>query len=153
LVISWTSIEILLIAKEKIKTFYLLCGRLDFPETFFFSFSSFSFLRRILCTLKTFCSGELCTSYSWQLHSHLWSWMRSLVHILFYLSLWSGFLWFFKVVFLFKGCSTYNILRGKRWHLVYPYDIVFLDIWWIILSLYLSAPSSNALIICIFLLS
>lgn len=86
----------LLTAEGKIKVFYWLCGGFDFPETFFSpSFSSFSFFGRILCVLKTFCSGELCTSYSWQLRSHLWSWMRSLVHILFYLCLWSGFLWFF----------------------------------------------------------
>lgn len=81
--------------KGKMKTFYLLCEGLDFPETFFSPFLLFLFFGRILCVLKTFCSGELCTSYSWQLRSHLWSWERSLVHILFYLCLWSGSLWYF----------------------------------------------------------
>lgn len=105
---QWNGIDILLIAKGENKDIFLAVWRVWFHRDFFSP--SFSFLSRVLCVLKTFCSGELCISYSRQLRSHLWSWMRSLVHILFYLCLWSGFLqFFFKVVFLLKRHSSYNI--------------------------------------------
>lgn len=100
-----------------------------FPRDLFFPpfFSSFSFFGSILCVLKTFCSDELCTSYSWQLRSHLWSWMRSLVHILFYLCLWSGFLWFFlRLCFYWKDIQPTISKKEKEvkfilsiWHCLF----------------------------------
>lgn len=81
--------------KAENKDILFALWRVSFPKDSSPSFSSFSFFGGNACVLKTFCSGELCTSYSWQLRSHLWSWLKSLVHILFYLCLWSGFLWLF----------------------------------------------------------
>lgn len=115
--------------KGKNKDVLFALWRTWFPRVFlpFSSHSPPPFFCRILCVLKTFCSGELCTSYSWQLRSHLWSWMRSLVHILFYLCLWSGFLWFFlRLCFYSKDIQPTIFKKEKEvkfslsiWHCLF----------------------------------
>lgn len=52
------------------------------------------FLGSILSTLKTFCSGEFCSSYVNYIHIFDLGW-DLLCIFLFYLRLWSSFLWFF----------------------------------------------------------
>lgn len=94
---QWNGIDIFAYCRGENKDILLALWRVWFPRDLVSPspLLLILFLGRILSALKTFCSVEFCIAYPWQLHSHLWSWMRSLVHILFYLCLWSDFLWFF----------------------------------------------------------